>query len=107
MQNTTSSTDHFLGCEFSMFRAKAEVSEEQLIAACQKMENEFLRGEEGFIQHSLLKGDHGSWADVVFTKSKTDAERICKNFMGNSACLEYLQLIEEGSVNLTFWARAK
>jgi len=39
--------------------------------------------------------------------SKEDAERICKNFMGNPACLEYLQLIEEGSANLTFWSRAK
>jgi len=107
MHSTTNNIDHFLGCEFSMFRAKPEVSDEQLIAACQKMEKEFLRKEEGFIQHSLLKGDNDSWADVVFTKSKEDAERICKNFMGNSACLEYLQLIEEGSANLTFWSRAK
>jgi hypothetical protein len=71
------------------------------------MEKEFLRGEEGFIHHALLKGDNGSWADAVFTKSKEDAERICKNFMENAACLEYLQLIEEGSANLTFWSRAK
>ena len=107
MFNTTNSTDDFHGIEFSMFRAKPEVLDEQLFAACQKMEKEFLLREEGFIQHALLKGDNGSWADVVFTKSKADAERICKNFMGNSACLEYLQLIEEGSVNLTFWSRAK
>ncbi|AEG13025.1 hypothetical protein [Shewanella baltica] len=107
MQNTTGATDNFQGCEFSMFRAKADVSDEQLIAACQKMEKEFLSSEEGFIRHSLLKGDSGSWADVVFTKSKEDAERICRNFMGNSACLEYLQLIEEGSANLTFWSCVK
>lgn len=107
MFSTTSTTKNFHGLEFSMFRAKPGVSDEQLIAACQKMEEDFLRGEEGFIQHALLKGDIGSWADVVFTKSKEDAERICRNFMGNSACLEYLQLIEEGSANLTFWSRAK
>ena len=82
MQSTTSNTDHFHGCEFSIFRAKAEVSDEQLIAACQKMEKEFLHIEEGFIQHSLLKGDNGSWADVVFTKSKADAEAHLQEFYG-------------------------
>lgn len=107
MHSTTSVAGHFHGCEFSMFRAKAGVSDDQLIAACQKMEQEFLHREDGFIQHALLKGDQGAWADVVLTKSKEDAERICKNFMGNPACLEYLQLIEEGSANLTFWSRAK
>lgn len=107
MQLGISTTDAFHGCEFSMFRAKSGVSDEQLIAACQKMEKEFLRSEEGFINHALLKGDNGSWADAVFTKSKEDAERICKNFMENAACLEYLQLIEESSANLTFWSRVK
>lgn len=107
MFSTTNITDDFHGIEFSIFRAKPEVSSEQLVASCQRMENDFLRSEEGFIQHVLLKGDNGLWADVVFTKSKADAERICKNFMGNSACLEHLQLIEEGSVNLTFWSRVK
>ena len=101
------STDDFQGVEFSMFRAKPDVLDEQLFAACQKMEKEFLIGEEGFFQHVLLKGDNGLWADVVFTKSKADAERICKNFMGSSACLDYLKLMEEGSASLTFWSRAK
>jgi hypothetical protein len=32
-----------------MFRAKREVSDEQLIDACQKMEKDFLCREEGFI----------------------------------------------------------
>jgi len=107
MQQTIGTTDAFHGCEFSVFRAKTGVSSEQLISACQKMEQEFLRKEQGFLHHALLQGDNGSWADAVFTKSKADAESICKNFMSNAACLEYLQLIEEGSANLTFWSRAK
>lgn len=107
MFSTANITDDFHGIEFSIFRAKPEVSSEQLVVACQRMEKDFLRSEEGFIRHVLLKGDNGSWADVLFTKSKEDAERICRNFMGNSACLEYLQLIEEGSPNLTFWSRVK
>lgn len=107
MFSSTNMADDFHGIEFSIFCAKPEVSSEQLVVACKKMETDFLQSEEGFIQHVLLKGDNGAWADVVFTKSREDAERICRNFMGNPACLAYLQLIEEGSPNLTFWSRVK
>lgn len=103
---TTSTVPNFKGCEFSVFYAKEGVSDEQLIAASLKMEQAFLQKEPGFIHHALLKGDHGTWADTVFTHSKSAAEQICQNFMSNPACLEYLQLIEDGSASLTFWSRA-
>ncbi|MBM5571131.1 hypothetical protein GM173_05990 [Deefgea chitinilytica] len=106
MVQTTCPAPNFNGCEFSTFRAKEGVSDEQLIAASLKMEQEFLKTESGFIHHTLLKGDHGAWADTVFTHSKSAAEQICQNFMSNPACLEYLQLIEDGSASLTFWSRA-
>jgi len=107
MQNTKLATDKFLGCEFTKFRPKIDVTEKQLIDACHKMETEFLEREEGFIHHMLLKGDNGLWADVVFAKTKADAERICSNLPKNSACHEYLGLIQEESVELTFWSRVK
>jgi len=97
----------FQGCEFSTFLVKEGISDEQLIAACQRMETEFLQHEEGFLHHALLKGDDGYWADAVFTRTRVAAEQICRNFMNNAACLDYLQLIEDGSAKLTFWARAK
>lgn len=102
----TSTATIFNGCEFSVFNAKEGVSDEQLIAASLKMEQAFLHKEPGFIHHALLKGDHGAWADTVFTHSKSAAEQICQNFMSHPACLEYLQLIEDGSASLTFWNRA-
>lgn len=97
----------FGGCEFATFKPKPDVSEEQLRTASKRMELEFLRLEDGFLGHALLRGSDGVWADVVFTATEQHARDICERFMANSACLAYLELITEGSAHLSFWSRIK
>ncbi|MBP7580934.1 MAG: hypothetical protein KA757_07980 [Vogesella sp.] len=95
----------FAGCEFATFRAADGVKPEQLLAASQRMRQQFLQLQHGFIDNALLQGDDGLWADVVLADSRASAEAICQLFMQNEACLAYLALIAPDSARLTFWTR--
>lgn len=95
----------FAGCEFATFRAADGVIPEQLLAASQRMRQQFLLLQPGFIDHALLQGDDGLWADVVLADSRASAEAICQRFMQNAACQAYLALIAPESARLTFWSR--
>lgn len=95
----------FAGCEFATFRAADGVTPEQLLAASQRVLQQFLQQQPGFIEHALLQGDDGLWADVVLADSRASAETICQLFMQNEACLAYLALIAPDSARLTFWSR--
>ena len=95
----------FAGCEFATFRAADGVTPDQLLAASQRVRQQFLLLQPGFVEHALLQGDDGLWADVVLADSRTNAEAICQRFMQNEACLAYLALIAPDSAKLTFWSR--
>lgn len=95
----------FAGCEFATFRSAPGVSDAQLLAASQRMREEFLQHEAGFVEHALLKGDDGLWADMVLAESHECARRICERFMQHEACLAYLALMAADSARLGFWQR--
>lgn len=95
----------FAGCEFATFRAADGVTPDQLLAASQRMRQQFLLQQPGFIEHALLQGDDGLWADMVLADSRASAETICQRFMQHESCLAYLALIAPDSAKLTFWAR--
>jgi hypothetical protein len=42
---------------------------------------------------------------VVIASSQEKAEKYCQQRLHNEAALEYLELIETESVNITFWKR--
>ena len=98
-------TGSFGGCEIAMFRPRAGVSDQALRDACQRMRAEFLSEQAGFIDHALIGRADGMYADVVFADTQADAEAICSLFMQHPACLAYLELIEPGTPELTFWRR--
>jgi exopolysaccharide biosynthesis predicted pyruvyltransferase EpsI len=53
----------------------------------------------------LLRGADGNYADVVFASSQQKAEEYCQQWLHNAAALSYLDVIEHGSAQLTFWTR--
>jgi hypothetical protein len=93
------------GMEFARFKLKQGVTEEKLIALSHLVETEFLTQQDELIIHMLLRGADGNYADVVFASSQQKAEEYCQQWLHNAAALSYLDVIEHGSAQLTFWTR--
>jgi hypothetical protein len=107
-ENTVSNLSYpitFKGLEFGTFRLKAGVSESAMLAAAQVMENEFLRQEEGFLGHAILKGHDGAYVDLAFATSRAKAEEICGKWLQNPHALAFLAFIDPASTHMSFWSR--
>ncbi|WP_419771412.1 MAG: hypothetical protein ACNI3C_06365 [Candidatus Marinarcus sp.] len=97
----------FTGMEFATFKLKDGVSEEQMLELIFEVDKQFLQKEEGFLGHCTLKGKDNIYADVAFATTQEKAQEICAKWMENDLALKYIELIDETSVNMTFWNRIK
>ena len=100
----------FGGLEFSTFKLRPGISEAELFAAVDEMVAGLYATEEGFLGHAVLKGQDGSYVDVVFSSSQSRAAELCAKWGSGPfapACLSYLEKIEEGSAKLAFFQRIK
>lgn len=101
----TNQTSEFSGLELAVFQLKDGITEPQLIALSREVDDKFLSREEGLLAHFLLKGKDGIYADVAIATTQARAEEICQLWLHNDVAQEYLQLIDEESVDMSFWSR--
>lgn len=97
--------DSIGGMEFATFKLKDGVTEARLVELSNKVESEFLSQQEELVLHFLVRGADGVYADVAVASSQQKAEEYCQQWLSDSVALEYLDLIEQSSVNMTFWTR--
>ncbi len=102
---TNSKIDRIGGMEFATFRLKEGVTEARLIELSGQVEAEFLSQQVELVLHFLVRGAEGVYADVAIASSQEKAEEYCQQWLHSSVALEYLELIEKESVNMTFWTR--
>jgi len=69
--------------ETSRFKTRAGISDEQLVAASQEAHDGFLSTCKGLVSRELLKGDDGSWLDIVEFDSIDDARAAMAAFRGH------------------------
>ena len=93
------------GLEFAVFKLKEGVSENKLIELSKKVESDFLKQQDELIVHFLVRGQDGTYADVAIATTQQKAEEYCQQWLTDPVALEYLELIEHESVDMTFWAR--
>lgn len=98
---------NFSGMEFSTFRLKNGVSEDDLFKAADDAVKGLMTKEDGFLGHAILRGENKTYVDVLFATSQERASQICAKWTGNLFCQSYLEKIEESSVNLAFYQRVK
>lgn len=98
-------TADFRGVELAFFRLKNDVSEAQLLALSERVDNMFLANQEGLLARFLLRGNAGHYADVTFATTQTRAEEICQLWLSHVAAKAYLTLLDECSVDMSFWTR--
>lgn len=99
------STSSFAGFEFAVFKAKEGVTEEDLLTLSKEVDDRFLSNEEELLSHFLLKGKDGLYADVAIATTQKKAEEICQLWLHNDVAKRYLELLDETSVDMTFWTR--
>ncbi|MCG2838377.1 hypothetical protein L6J37_16210 [Photobacterium sp. WH77] len=100
-----SNIDSIGGMEFATFKLKEGVTEATLVELSKQVEIEFLSQQEELVLHFLVRGTDGIYADVAIASSQEKAEEYCQQWLNNKVALEYLELIDEESVNMTFWRR--
>ncbi len=72
-------------------------SAEKFLEASEKMTNDFLKKQDGFICRQILQsGD--DWVDIVFWKSQDVAMNAAQIMCGDPACGEFMAFLDESSV---------
>jgi hypothetical protein len=69
--------------EWAPFRLKPGVDDETLIERSERLQQEFLSRQQGFVRRELLKGDDGGWVDLVYWADQASADAIM-SALGNS-----------------------
>ena len=100
-----SGIDSIGGMEFATFKLKDGVTEATLVELSNQVEVEFLSQQEELVLHFLVRGTDGIYADVAIASSQEKAEEYCQQWLSNKVALEYLELIDKETVNMTFWTR--
>lgn len=98
-------TPKFLGFEFAVFQLKKGVTEEQLLALSKEVDDKFLSKENELLSHFLLKGKDSKYADVAIATTQAKAEEICRLWLHNDVAQRYLDLLDQDSVDMSFWSR--
>lgn len=62
--------------QLAPFKLKAGIDEQTLFKASDEFEENFVKKQKGIIKRIFLKNVDGSYADLVFFKSKEDADRV-------------------------------
>lgn len=98
-------TAEFSGFEMAQFRLREGVTEKQLLTMVKRVDDAFLSQQSDLYAHFLLRGKEGIYADVAIASTQQRAEEICQSWLTNEVALEYLQLLDEASVDMSFWTR--
>jgi hypothetical protein len=93
------------GMEFATFKLKDGVSEDTLVELSKQVESQFLSLQDDLIMHFLVRGKDGLYAEVAIATTQQKAEEYCQQWLSNPVALNYLELMNERSVNMTFWTR--
>lgn len=80
--------------EWAPFEVRLGVSDEELMQASERVQNEFLVKQKGYIKRELLKGKDNQWADLVYWESEEDAKAAIPKTMDSEACGVFFGLME-------------
>lgn len=64
----------------------------------------FVRKQTGVVKRMLLRGKYGGYADLVFFRSKDDADRVAKIEETSVECLELFKIMEAQTQVFRTWA---
>lgn len=84
--------------EIAEVSIKNGVQETDFIEAAQKVHEEFLSKQPGFIGHDSYKSPEGNWVDLVYWTGEEEANRAAQLVMQSDTCLQWLAMMDEKSL---------
>jgi len=88
-----------LTVEWAPFKIAHEVDEATLLEASSELQTEFISKQSGFIKRELLKGKDDQWVDIIYWRSREDAEQAGQNAMNSPICHKYFSLMVSADHN--------
>lgn len=79
--------------EWAPFETTEHVTAEALLDAANKLEQQFLVKQPGYIRRELLQGDSNKWVDLVYWDSPQNAALAVKAADESDAFHEYFSLM--------------
>ena len=80
--------------QLAQIQLREGVDERALLAASEAFQAGFVNKQKGILKRILLRGVHGSYADLVFFTSKEDAERVAEAEAASEACREIFKIMQ-------------
>jgi len=80
---------------FAPFRLKDGITEQQLLAASDAFETDFVRHQTGILRRVLVKDDKSGFADIVFFDEIAAIDRVVEAERASDVCAPFLALMDE------------
>lgn len=101
------SNEHPKAMEFTSFKQKEGITDDELIRAAMAFESEFLAKQPGVIFHCLVRNFSGEYANVLFAKAKGDISNLEKAAHNDPNAGAFFGMIDMGSVKMTIQSMEK
>lgn len=88
--------------EFTSFRKKEAVSDDELIKAVLKFELSFLSHQEGLIFHCLLRNFNQEYANLLFVEDMENLKKLEKAAAHDQYAKAFFNLIELKTISMNF-----
>ena len=76
------------------FELKAGVSEDALLTASDRFEQEFVTRQDGIIRRVLVKDGKGGYADLVFFRDLESIERVIEAEQNSDVCAALFSIMD-------------
>ena len=87
--------------EFTSFKRKENVTDDELIQAVIQFETSFLANQEGVLFHCLVRNFNNEYANVLFANNMDSINKLFEDVKSNNSAKHFFSLIENESVKVT------
>ncbi len=88
--------------EFTSFKKKESVTDDELIQAVIQFEALFLANQDGVLFHCLVRNFNNEYANVLFVDNMDSLNKLLETANKNDSAKHFFSLIENESVNMIF-----
>jgi hypothetical protein len=78
---------------FAPFQLKDGITEQQLLAASDAFETDFVRHQTGILRRVLVRDDKSDFADIVFFDEIADINRVVEAERASDVCAAFFALM--------------
>ncbi len=87
--------------EITKFRLISDVEDRDFMKVA-KDTQDIVESFPGYLSRTLCKKDDGTWIDILYWKSKEDAQSAAKSAMESEALKPFMEMIDPNSVEMNF-----